>query len=377
MASKTNFSVGDKNYFRIRRKVGMKLNKRGEWVDDIKAFYGTGKLDAERKFQEYMEKKTAGIDADQFFGPAADRYMEEIFRSDPRYKDGTKMRYIAAYNNYIRPSSLAGMKLSEIKSADLQRFFNALDVTRGTLANTLKALKKIFRYFESEEMCRDLTAHVYLPSKRPATSDAGTPTWTQDELDRIFSPALDKHRLKLLLVLAYTTGARLGELLALNYDDISDGVMVINKQLTRGYRNDGTEAFTIQPPKTENAYREIPISEDAVKALEEHESWHRIEMSEKNYGTEYIFTTDSGAFYDRSNLRRALQRYYKKVDVPYKKFHSYRKTFCTNLCASGAPLQVVYKIMGHSSIQVTAQYYVDVDLQQKKEVLERFLSASN
>ena len=25
MASKTNFSVGDKNYFGIRRKVGMKL----------------------------------------------------------------------------------------------------------------------------------------------------------------------------------------------------------------------------------------------------------------------------------------------------------------------------------------------------------------
>lgn len=374
MASKTNFSVGEKNYYRIRRKVGMKLNKKGEWVDDIKAFYGTGKLDADRKYQEYMEKKSAGIDADQYFGPAADRYMEEVFPKDPRYKDGTKLRYDIAYKKYIRPSSLAGKKLSELKSSDIQRFFNALDAPPATLDNTLKTLKKIFRYFEAEELCRDLTANVYVPTKDRKMEGSGTPVWTEEELEKIFSPALDNHRLKLLFILAYATGARLGELLALRYDDISDGVMLISKQLARGYDQDGKPGDVIQPPKSMNAYRDIPLSEEVVKAIEEHESWHRIEMAENNYGTEYLFTSASGQLYDRSNLRRAFQRYYKKVGVEYKKFHSYRKTFCTNLCASGAPLQVVYKIMGHSSIQVTAQYYVDVDLQQKRDVLDNFLS---
>lgn len=368
MASKTNITVGSRNYYRIRRTVGKKL-KDGQWVPDVRAFYGTGKLDAERKYQEYMESRKSGVDADAFFGPAADRFMEDVFPKNPRYKDGTKLRYIQIYNTHIRTSSLAGRKLSEIKTADIQRFLNALDLTRGTLDNVLKTLKLIFRYFESEELCRDVSANVYSPVRESIDQTDKTPVWSNEELSRVFSDALNSHRLKLLLILAYRTGARLGELLALTYDDIGDRVMVINKQLTRGYGTDGKPAYTIQPPKTPNAYREIPLTEDVMKAFREHEQWHRDEMEDKGYKTEYIFTTSTGSLYDRNNLRRALNRYYKKVGVEGKRFHSYRKTFCTNLCAAGAPLQVVYKIMGHSSIQVTAQYYVDVDMKQKRDAL--------
>lgn len=372
MASKTNITVGSRNYYRIRRTVGKKLNKDGKWVPDVKAFYGTGKLDAERKYQEYMESRKAGVDADAFFGQAADRFMEDIFPKNPRYKDGTKLRYIQIYNTHIRTSELAGRKLSEIKTADVQHYLNtlsALGLTHSALSNVLKTLKLIFRFFESEELCRDVSANVYSPVKESIDQTDKTPVWSNEELSAIFSEALNNHRLKLLLVLAYRTGARIGELLALTYEDISDVAMVINKQLTWGYGADGKPAYTIQPPKTPNAYREIPLSEDVMQAFQDHEKWHRDEMADKGYSTEYIFTTSTGELYDRSNLRRALQRYYKRVGVGYKKFHSYRKTFCSELCAAGAPLQVVYKIMGHSSIQVTAQYYVDVDLEQKREAL--------
>lgn len=372
MASKTNITVGSRNYYRIRRTVGKKLNKNGEWVPDVKAFYGTGKLDAERKYAEYMESRKAGVDSDMFFGEAADQYMEEIFPKNPRYKDGTKLRYTQIYNSHIRTSELAGRKLSDLKSADIQRFYNALDalgLTHGALSNVHKTLKVIFRYFASEEICRDITAHVYIPVIERVDAEDKTPVWSNEELTAIFSEALDSHRLKLLLVLAYRTGARLGELLALTYDDITGGVMTIDKQYAMGYGSDGKPAYTIQPPKTQNAYREIPLSEDVMKAFREHETWHRAEMADKGYHTEYIFTASTGELYDRSNLRRALQRYYKKIGVEYKKFHAFRKTFCSQLCAAGAPLQVVYKIMGHSSIQVTAQYYVDVDLEQKREAL--------
>ena len=368
MASKTNITVGSRNYYRIRRTVGKKL-KDGQWVPDVKAFYGTGKLDAERKYQEYMESRKAGVDADAFFGQAADRFMEDVFPKNPRYKDGTKLRYIQIYNTHIRTSELAGRKLSEIKTADVQRFYNSLDLPKGTMAGVHKVMRIIFRYFEAEDICRDVSANVYSPVKESIDSADKTPLWSNEELTRVFSDALNRHRLKLLLILAYRTGARLGELLALTYEDFSDAAMVINKQLTRGYGADGKPAYTIQPPKTPNAYREIPLTEDVMDAFRDHEKWHRDEMADKGYRSEYIFTTSTGTLYDRNNLRRALNRYYKKVGVEPKRFHSYRKTFCTNLCAAGAPLQVVYKIMGHSSIQVTAQYYVDVDLEQKMNAL--------
>lgn len=371
MASKTNITVGSRNYYRIRRTVGKKLNKKGEWVPDVKAFYGVGKLDAERKYQAYIEKKNSGTDYETYFGPAADEYMTEIFPKDPRLKDGTKIRYTEVYNRFIRTSSLAGKKLADIKAADLQRFYNSLDCPAGTMSMVHKCTRKIFAYFDSEDMCRDVSKHVYIPAKESIKETDKTPVWSNEELAAIFSDAIDNHRLKLLLILAYRTGVRIGELLALTYDDISDGVMVISKQYAEGYEEDGRRGYTIQPPKTKNAYREIPLSEDTMEAFREHEAWHREEMADNGYKTEYIFTSVNGKLYDRTNLRRALQRYYRKVGVPYKRFHSYRKTFCTNLCASGVPLQVAFRIMGHSSIEVTAQFYVDVDIEQKREAIRK------
>ena len=59
MAKKTNCTINGKEYYRIYRKVGMKLNKLGIWVDDRKAFYGSCKREAEEQYQEYMQRKKA------------------------------------------------------------------------------------------------------------------------------------------------------------------------------------------------------------------------------------------------------------------------------------------------------------------------------
>lgn len=36
MASKTNCTINGKDYYRIKRKIGKKLNSKGVWVDDYK-----------------------------------------------------------------------------------------------------------------------------------------------------------------------------------------------------------------------------------------------------------------------------------------------------------------------------------------------------
>ncbi|QAT44061.1 tyrosine-type recombinase/integrase [Aminipila luticellarii] len=48
--------------------------------------------------------------------------------------------------------------------------------------------------------------------------------------------------------------------------------------------------------------------------------------------------------------------HYKRIGIENKRFHPYRHTFCTNLCKKGVPLQTAYKLMGHSSINVTARF---------------------
>ena len=134
MANKTNCTINGKEYYRIRRKVGKRINSKGVWVDDYKLFYGKNKSDAEAKFNAYMDNCSKGItNKPLFFGEMMETFIKEVFLKDSRYSDSTKTRYVNAYNNNLKTSSLAGLPLSGIKSIDLQAAYNSLSCGASTV----------------------------------------------------------------------------------------------------------------------------------------------------------------------------------------------------------------------------------------------------
>jgi len=103
MANKTNCTINGKDYYRIRRKVGKKINSKGVWVDDYKLFYGKNKSEAEAKFGAFMDNLNKGItNKPLHFGQMMDTFITEVFLKDSRYSDSTKTRYVNAYNNNLR-----------------------------------------------------------------------------------------------------------------------------------------------------------------------------------------------------------------------------------------------------------------------------------
>ena len=83
-----------------------------------------------------------------------------------------------------------------------------------------------------------------------------------------------------------------------------------------------------------------------------------------------VFVSKNGNILDARNIRRSLKRFYDRIGVPYKKFHAFRATFCTNLCKNGVPIQTASKLMGHKSVDVTAKYYASVSLGEKKTAMD-------
>ena len=128
--------------------------------------------------------------------------------------------------------------------------------------------------------------------------------------------------------------------------------------------------------KTVTAARTIPLNHVVLEELELHRQWQRLEMMEKGYRTEHLFTTATGAFCDRRNISRSLDRLYKRIGVPSRPFHVYRHTFGTNLCKQGVPIQTASKLLGHKDINMTAKYYVDVDMEEKRKAVETIASGS-
>lgn len=77
---------------------------------------------------------------------------------------------------------------------------------------------------------------------------------------------------------------------------------------------------------------------------------------------------------DRHNVAQALKRFYKRIDVEPKGFHTYRRTYATERCSEGMDPKMLMKIMGHSNINTTLQYYIaitDEDLQNELQRIKR------
>ena len=357
--------------------VGHKVNGAGNIVPIRKSFYGKTKKELQDKIDQYKENQRNGIEnRTQYFGVLADGWIETFFQHDGTLKDSSKKRYIDAWNRSIRPLPLYTMRLNEVSARTLQGSYNKL-VSSGTPVSEIKQahklMRRFYKYIDLEGLGRDVTGSLTVPKEKANKANEEIITWTDDEVRTIlnnFDLADSRFRLRFLIVLAYFTGCRKSELLALTYDDITpEGVRIAK---TLGETSEGLQdgrmvsRISVTDPKTASSVRTVPVDPVVLEELAIHKKWHLAEQLRNKYRTPYIFTTDSGEHYEPKNLDRALFRYYKRIGVDPKPVHTYRHTYGTNLCKNGVPIETASALMGHSSIETTARFYVSVSEDAKK-----------
>lgn len=226
-----------------------------------------------------------------------------------------------------------------------------------------------------------------LPKEKVNAAGEEISVWTDEEIKKIlgsFDQADIRFRHRFLIILAYYTGCRKSELLALTYDDISKDGVRITKTLAEvsdgSIKKNGKlkTRLSVTDPKTKKSVRTIPVDPVVLEELKIHKKWHMTEQLKKGYRSNYIFTTDSGEFYNNKNLDVALTRYYKKIGVEPKTMHTFRHTYASNLCRFGVPIQTACDLLGHDSIETTARFYVNVAEESKRDaamLLRRALEA--
>ena len=321
----------------------------------------------------------------------ADGWIEEFFMHDSNKKDSTKATYLRYWNNHVKPSELYVTPLNEVTAKTIQSLYNRLfklykegDKKQGCPSSGIRKINNLmipfFKYLASEGFSRDVTSALTVPEEKQQEAAEDRPeVWTDEELDIIFSnfdKAHENFRLRFLLVLARHTGCRIGELLAVTYDDFTEQGLRINKQLSETIL-EVKDKVVVKPditlPKSKKAVRTVPLNDTVKKELRIHKGWHLQEQMKNGYRTDYVFTTNSGGLYDKKNLRRACDRYYKAIGVPCKDFHVYRHTFGSNLCKKGVPIQVASELLGHEDINTTAKYYVNVSAEEKQAAVDKLI----
>lgn len=369
MAKKTNTVKNGKEYYRICRKVGKRLNKDGVWVDHYKDFYGSCKSEAEEKYNAYMALSEAENDhSKKCLGEVIEEWINNIFVNSD-LAAGTIRKYTEAYNNNFKCCELAGKNLNSVTALMLQNWFNDSTACYSAKRSTLNLLRHFYKYAELNSICPDITKSVELskPKQDDLSGFNNIDVWEIDELQKLFA-ALENHRLRFLIILAVNTGARFSELLALTYDDFNNGVMTINKQVDENGSEPGIE---LSRTKSVTSNRAIPLPDSIIAELKQHKKWHVAEMKKNGYKTNIVFTTNTGNYYYRRSILHALNRIYKKHNIKHHTFHAFRHTFGTNLSKLGVPIEETAALMGHADISITAKYYIEISANRKKSALEK------
>jgi integrase len=164
------------------------------------------------------------------------------------------------------------------------------------------------------------------------------------------------------MLCAFRTGMRLGELLALAWDNVDNkrNIIEVRRSYSGGY---------FSTPKSCKV-RFVDMSEQLKKVLLEHREslLHRfadqlpqckVESDDKSREVIHlVFPNKYGKPMDGANLKhRVFYKIIQKAGVLHFRFHDIRHTFASLLLQQGESLHYVKEQMGHASIQTTVDIY--------------------
>jgi integrase len=349
-----------------------------------KQFYGKTKMETLKKADEYKNKYDTGLlpsDAKITLQQWFKIWLYEYRINDLR--PSTLERYDGIYRNYIKNSNIGMMKLKDLRTANIQAYYNTLVKDHDKTPDTIKTINKILKAALSQAIKENYITmnycnNVILPKVGPKDE---IEIFTIEEQYQFIS-SLDNHRNRALFILVLGTGLRIGEVVALKWSDIDFQASELNVQrtfkrvakLNNIDKEENRTEIIEQLPKTKYSERTIPIPSSIIKELKAHkkrQNEEKIKAGEVYINNDLVFPNELGEPTDTRNLSRSYERALNRAGIAHKKFHALRHTYATRLFENDVPLKTVQILMGHSNIKITADIYTHVMPEEKIKAVEK------
>lgn len=282
----------------------------------------------------------------------------------PVSKQKTYITYLWAVKNHIVPH-LGGYEVEDLVPAVLQSFVSGLACgAKGLSAGTINL---IITVVQSSLKCAYTLGKtpIYTANnvRRMRISQGDMKCFTRTEQARIERAALVSRNKNLAgIVVCLYTGLRIGELLALRWEDVDlkRSLLFVRRTGRDGRDGDGNYTLVTNSPKTASSQRVIPLSPH-VK---------RLFLSLRTQDRGYVFSRGGKPVLVRS-YQRAFERLLIKLHIPRRGFHALRHTFATRAIESGMDVKALAEILGHKSPAVTLNRYVHSFMEQKRRMMTR------
>ncbi len=242
------------------------------------------------------------------------------------YSEQTVKSYYSALKLFFE--WIVESQIDKVTNEAIRDYLYFCKTERKYSFSSMKMVIASIRYFYVKLLKKDIPDALNIELRKPSI----LPTvLSVKEISKILEVTKNlKH--KTVLVLIYSAGLRLGELLNLEIADIDSESMKIHIRGAEGKKD-----------------RYVMLSENVLKLLREYYKEFKPQK--------YIIEGQNGGKYSPKSVQSVFKRSLKKAGIKKKaSVHTLRHSFATHLLDDGTDIRYIQKLLGHKRLETTQIY---------------------
>ena len=354
------------NKYYFRTYVTLESGERKQ----IERVGGKTEKEAERaliKFELEHEGKYLRVNSKMRLFDFLDRFFDEYsinWNGNTKKSNKNRLKFIKDNFNNI--------SLNKINTYTMQQEFNKIskkgykksyiNIIKAFLNSAFKYAIKIMKILETNPLT-DITINGKISIKKRA--------FTIDELEELknFLSVPKKRKYYHLFIVLLNTGARVGEILALGWEniDFENNKISIEKSL---YYDDGGHPHLNETPKNKYSIRDVYVNEETMNIFREKLEIYKQNKKEfRNYFKDggFVFSRNDGTLEKKACIDYFRKLIKRKIKIT-SPIHSLRHTHISFLVEAGYNLKNIQERVGHNDLKTTLNIYTHVTNEQKKNL---------
>lgn len=350
-----------------------KTNKRKQKYYTIRG----SKKEAEKFLTEKLRELDTGllISTNKIrFDDYLDYWKDKTFEN---LEITTKEGYVQKIDKHIKPY-LGNIYIEDLKPLHLQNFYEEklkngrIDKKGGLSPRTVLALHRIIhsalqQAVKWQLIIRNVAEAVEPPKAKKYKAKYLTDKQTEELINKakgtdIYIP----------IMIAIYTGARRGEVLGLNWNNVNleKGIIKIVDNLCTT-----KSGLIVKEPKTGSGVRTIAISKTLVDILKRYkvkQIENKIKLGRLYQENNMVCCYEDGRLFNPKRFSAKFHELLERNSLPIVRFHDLRHSHASLLVKLGIKPKVISERLGHSNIAITMDLYSHLYEEADMEVANKF-----